>query len=386
MAEESGQEKTEDPTPKRLRDAREKGDIPRSRELNSTALLMAAAAAMLIFGKSAVDRILNMVASHLDIPRADIFDSALMIAQLVDAMRESIYALMGFMGFVLLAALLAPVALGGWNFSGQAIMPKGSRLNPGAGIKRMFSVKALVELAKAIGKFLVVLAFAVFVLMALQGEIFGLASQDVNLAIAHATEMIAWAFLIMSSSLILISAIDVPYQLHDYSQKLKMTMQEVKDEMKNTEGKPEVKGRIRQLQREIAQRQMMKNVPEADVVITNPTHYAVALKYVSDERAAPIMVAKGADFVALKIREIAKEHEIPILEAPALSRALYYNGELDQEIPVGLYKAVAQVLAYVFQLKRFRENSSEARPIAPRVNEMEIPPEYRVSEPSDDQE
>jgi flagellar biosynthetic protein FlhB len=284
MAEESGQEKTEDPTPKRLRDAREKGDIPRSRELNSTALLMAAAAAMLIFGKSAVDRILNMVASHLDIPRADMFDSALMIAQLVDAMRESIYALMGFMGFVLLAALLAPVALGGWNFSGQAIMPKGSRLNPGAGIKRMFSVKALVELAKAIGKFLVVLAFAVFVLMALQGEIFGLASQDVNLAIAHATEMIAWAFLIMSSSLILISAIDVPYQLHDYSQKLKMTMQEVKDEMKNTEGKPEVKGRIRQLQREIAQRQMMKNVPEADVVITNPTHYAVALKYVSDER------------------------------------------------------------------------------------------------------
>jgi flagellar biosynthetic protein FlhB len=278
MAEESGQEKTEDPTPKRLRDAREKGDIPRSRELNSTALLMAAAAAMLIFGKSAVDRILNMVSSHLDIERAEMFDSALMIAQLVDAMRESIYALMGFMAFVLLAALLSPIALGGWNFSGQAIMPKGSRLNPGAGIKRMFSVKSLVELAKAIGKFLIVLAFAIFVLMALQGEIFGLASQDVNVAIAHATQMVAWAFLIMSSSLIVISAMDVPYQLHDYSQKLKMTLQEVKDEMKNTEGKPEVKGRIRQMQREIAQRQMMKKVPEADVVITNPTHYAVALR------------------------------------------------------------------------------------------------------------
>jgi flagellar biosynthetic protein FlhB len=384
VAEESGQEKTEDPTPKRLRDAREKGDIPRSRELNSTALLMAAAAAILIFGKSAVERILILFSSHLEIEREEMFDSALMIANLVDAVKESAMAIMGFMGFVLLAALLAPIALGGWNFSGQAIMPKGSRLNPGAGLKRMFSVKALVELAKAIGKFLVVLAFAVFVLMALQGEIFGLASQDVTVAIGHATEMLAWAFLIISSSLIVISAIDVPYQLHDYSQKLKMTMQEVKDEMKNTEGKPEVKGRIRQLQREIAQRQMMKKVPEADVVITNPTHYAVALKYVSDERAAPILVAKGADFVALKIREIANEYDIPVLEAPPLSRALYYNAELDQEIPVGLYKAVAQVLAYVFQLKRYKESRGEARPVVPSLNEMDIPTEFRVNESSEE--
>jgi flagellar biosynthetic protein FlhB len=375
MAEESGQEKTEDPTPKRLREAREKGDIPRSKELNATALLLAAAGAMLLFGTGAAQRIAVMMASNFELSREELFDSRLMLIHLGNAVVESIWAVLGFMVMVALAALIGPMALGGLNFSAQAIQPKMSRLNPLAGLKRMFSVKALVELAKAFAKFALVAGFAITVLMLLMPELFALGGQDVRAAIAHAVELVGWAFLVISSSLIIISLIDIPFQLHDYSEKLKMTLQEVKDEMKNTEGKPEVKGRIRQMQREIAQRQMMTDVPTADVVITNPTHYSVALKYISGERDAPIVVAKGADFVALKIREIAKEHDVPILSTPPLARALYHSTEIDQEVPAGLYKAVAQVLAYVFQLKRYKANQSE-KPVPLKDNDMDIPQDY----------
>ena len=376
MAEESGQEKTEDPTPKRLREAREKGDIPRSKELNATALLLAAAGAMLLFGTGAGQRIAAMMASNFELSREELFDSRLMLINFGASVVESIWAVLGFMVMVALAALIGPMALGGLNFSAQAIQPKMSRLNPLAGIKRMFSVKALVELAKAFAKFALVTGFAITVLMLLMPELFALGGQDVRVAISHAVELVGWAFLVISSSLIIISLIDVPFQLHDYSEKLKMTLQEVKDEMKNTEGKPEVKGRIRQMQREIAQRQMMTDVPSADVVITNPTHYSIALKYMSGERDAPVVVAKGADFVALKIREIAKEHDVPILSTPPLARALYHSTEIDQEVPAALYKAVAQVLAYVFQLKRYKDNQSD-KPVTLRDRDMDIPQDYR---------
>lgn len=375
MAEETGQEKTEDPTPKRLREAREKGDIPRSKELNATALLLAAAGAMLLFGTSAAQRTAAMMAANFELSREELFDSRLMLIHFGASVQEMIWAVLGFMVMVALAALIGPMALGGLNFSADSIQPKMSRLNPLAGLKRMFSVKALVELAKAFAKFVLVAAFAITVLTILTPELFALGGQDVRVAIAHAVELVGWSFLVISSSLILISLVDIPFQLHDYSEKLKMTLQEVKDEMKNTEGKPEVKGRIRQMQREIAQRQMMTEVPTADVVITNPTHYAVALKYVSGERDAPIVIAKGADFVALKIREIAKEHEIPVLSTPPLARALYYSTEIDQEVPSGLYKAVAQVLAYVFQLRRFKANQSE-KPVPLTDRDIKIPQDY----------
>ena len=375
MAEETGQEKTEDPTPKRLREAREKGDIPRSKELNATALLLAAAGAMLLFGTSAAQRIASMMAANFELRREELFDSRLMLIHFGASVQEMIWAVLGFMVMVALAALIGPIALGGLNFSTDAIQPKMSRLNPLAGIKRMFSLKALVELAKAFAKFVLVTAFAITVLTILTPELFALGAQDVRVAIAHSVDLVGWSFLVISSSLILISLVDVPYQLYDYSEKLKMTLQEVKDEMKNTEGKPEVKGRIRQMQREIAQRQMMKEVPTADVVITNPTHYAVALKYVSGERDAPIVVAKGADFVALKIREIAKEHQVPVLSAPPLARALYYSTEIDQEVPSALYKAVAQVLAYVFQLRRFKANQSD-KPVPLTDRDIKIPQDY----------
>ena len=377
MAEEdSGQEKTEDPTPKRLRDAREKGDVARSKELNTTILLMAAAGAILMFGGSASQRIASMMSSSFELRREEIFDLKFMFINFSVAVEQAIFALLGFAGVVLVAAFIGPISMSGWNFSSQAVQPKFNRMNPLSGLKRMFSLKALVELAKALGKFIVVTGLAVLVLSFMKSELYSLGLQSSKPGIEHAVIMIAWAFLILSLSMIAISLVDVPFVLYDYTEKLKMTLQEVKDEMKNTEGKPEVKGRIRQLQREISQRQMMKDVPTADVVITNPTHYSVALKYDPSRGEAPVMIAKGADFVAFKIREVAKENEVPILSSPALARALYFSTEIGDEIPAGLFKAVAQVLAYVFQLRSYRNRAAEA-PTLPNNDSMEIPEEYR---------
>jgi flagellar biosynthetic protein FlhB len=376
MADESGQEKTEDPTPKRIREAREKGDVPRSRELGATVLLLAAAASALIFGDLVAHRMADMMGGNLALERDTLFDSSMMLAYLARSMFDALLALSGFFVLVLLAAIVGPIALGGWNFSGQAVQPKGSRINPLSGLKRMFSLKALIELVKALAKFLLVASIAILVLKVMQPRLMALGAQDVMPAIGDAVEIVIWTFLLISASLILISLLDVPFQLYDYSKKMKMTLQEVKDEMKNTEGKPEVKGRIRQLQREIAQRQMMGKVPEADVVITNPTHYAVALKYDPASGQAPVVLAKGVDFVALKIRELAQEHEVPMLSAPPLARALYQHTELGQEIPAGLFKAVAQVLAYVYQLRSYRKRESEA-PAQVRDDDLDIPDDLR---------
>lgn len=377
MAEETGQEKSEEPTEKRLRDAREKGDIPRSRELGSTALLLSAAAAGLLFGEDVAFTMMSVMRESFTLDRQDVFDTSRMFTHLGEALYEGFFSLWGFFLLTLLAALLTPIALGGWNFSGQALQPKGSRINPLSGLKRMFSLKALMELGKGLAKFLLVGSFAIMVLWLDRPDLIALAREAVEPAVAHSLQILGWSFLVMSLSLIIISLVDVPFQLYDYNKKLKMTMQEVKDEMKNTEGKPEVKGRIRQLQREIAQRKMMSEVPEADVVITNPTHYAVALKYDQQGGGAPRVIAKGADFVALKIREIAEAHDVPLLSAPALARALYHNSEIGDEIPVGLYKSVAQVLAYVFQLKRSRQHLEEA-PKPLHEDDFEIPEDLRA--------
>ncbi|MGB1238666.1 MAG: flagellar biosynthesis protein FlhB [Pseudomonadales bacterium] len=376
MAEESGQEKTEDPTPKRLEEARKKGDVPRSKELNTTILLMAAAAAVLLFGAEAIADLAAMMKNGFELSREEAFDTQYMFINFTDSLVEAVMAILLFMIITLVAAFVGPIALSGWNFSTEAIAPKGSRMNPLSGLKRMFSLKSLVELAKALGKFIIVTAFAMFLLDAVKNDLFELGRMPPEVAMAEAVQMIGWAFLFISLSLILISAVDVPFVLYDSTQKLKMTLQEVKDEMKNTEGKPEVKGRIRQLQREISQRQMMKDVPDADVVITNPTHYSVAIKYEGDHKNAPVVVAKGADFVALKIREIAKEHDVPILSSPPLARALYFNSEVGDEIPTGLFKAVAQVLAYVFQLKRHKQDQAQ-KPILPQERDIEIPDDLR---------
>ncbi len=174
-------------------------------------------------------------------------------------------------------------------------------------------------------------------------------------AIARGLSMLGWAAVILTSTLIVLALFDVPFQLWDHKRQLKMTQQEVRDELKETEGRPEVRGRIRQLQREMAQRRMMEEVPKADVIVTNPTHFAVALRYDADRMRAPIVVAKGADLVAANIRRVGREHDVPLVEAPLLARAIYFSTELEAPIPAGLYLAVAQLLAYVFQLKAYRE-------------------------------
>ncbi len=376
MAEETGQEKTEDPTPKRLKEAREKGDIPRSKELNTTILLMVSAAAILLLGTTVISDLASMMADNFSLSREEAFDIQYLYINFGDSSIEAMWAILVFMLITFVAAFVGPISLSGWNFSGKALAPKGSRMDPIAGLKRMFSLKSLVELFKALGKFVIVTALAIYFLSLVKADLYSLGKMDALPAMSAAVNLIGWAFLVISLSLILISVIDVPYVLFDSAEKLKMTLQEVKDEMKNTEGKPEVKGRIRQMQHEISQRQMMKDVPQADVVITNPTHYSVALKYEDNLRNAPIIVAKGSDFIALKIREVAKEHDIPILASPPLARALYYNAEIGEEVPTGLFKAVAQVLAYVFQLKRFKQNNAQ-KPLMPKEREIEIPTEFK---------
>ena len=379
MAEESGQEKSEEPTAKRLSDAREKGDVPRSRELVTMAVLLASSAAALMFGGVLAEHMMDIIKYSYRLERDVIFDVNQMAIYLGAALFDSLDGVIGFFAMVLLAALVGPIALGGWNFSAQAFAPKGSRLNPLSGIKRMFSMNALMELLKALGKFSVVAAVAIGVLWSIKSELLALGHGTPQGSASDAVEMVIWVFLMLSASLIIIAAIDVPFQMYSYTKKLKMTMQEIKDEMKNTEGKPEVKGRIRQLQREIAQRQMMKEVPAADVVITNPTHYSVALKYDEERGGAPFVVALGADFVALKIREIANENDIPIVEAPPLARALFHSSEVNEEIPAGLYTAVAQVLAYVYQLRNYKVYRAQ-KPYPPSEKDLQIPNELRQDE------
>ena len=252
--------------------------------------------------------------------------------------------------------------------------PKLSRMNPLAGLKRMFSVQALVELLKALAKFILILLVGVAVLSAWQDDILAIVHEPIESAILHSRTVVGWSAWWMSCGLILIAAVDVPFQLWSSKQKLMMTKQEVRDEYKDSEGKPEVKQRIRQLQREMAERRMMQSVPDADVVITNPTHFAVALKYDPAKGNAPVLLAKGGDFTALKIREIANEHKVMVLESPALARAVFYSTELDQEIPAGLYLAIAQVLAYVYQLRQYQAGKGK-RP-AP-LPELPIPPDLR---------
>ena len=361
MAEESdnGQEKTEQPTPKKLRDAKKKGQVPRSKELNSMTTMVFGAIGLLFMGGYMIGGISGFMTRGFTLSREDVFSSAAVIERLDMAVADALGSIAPFLFLMTAVAIFTPLLIGGWAFSLEAMAFKGDRINPIAGFKRIFSTKGLMELVKSMAKFLVVSAVAVVFLWSKSDEFLSLGSQSLTLALQNGAWLIGLSFLVVSSALILIAAIDVPFQLWDHAQKLKMTLQEVRDELKDTEGKPEVKSRVRQVQQEMAQRRMMEAVPEADVVITNPTHYAVALKYDHDSMSAPVVLAMGRDLVALKIREIAKFHEIEIFEAPPLARALYAGCKIDQEIPSQLYFAVAQVLAFVFQLRIAREQGGE---------------------------
>ena len=364
MAEENGQEKTEDATPRRLEKAREEGQVVRSKELNTTALLLAGAFGLMMFGKPLAQALETVLRYNFVLDRAAIFDDRAMLLHLGHSFQSVAVTLAPIGMLLMAAAILGPISLGGWNFSIKALAPKASRINPGAGLKRMFSANSMMELVKAIAKFVLVLGISLMVLSSSQGELMGLNKESIIPAMAHTVSLLNWSFVFLCSGLILITVMDIPFQIKDHADKLKMTLQQVKDEMKDSEGKPEVKGRIRQLQREMAQNRMMDNVPDADVIITNPTHYAVALKYDPDGTGAPLLVAKGADLVAARIRELGAEHKIPVLSFPPLARAVYHSTELEQEIPVSLYVAVAQVLAYVFQLRTYKKERA-AKPAMP---------------------
>ena len=355
MAEsESGADKSEEPTGKRLEESRKKGQIARSKELNTVAVTLTGTVALIIFGAYMGNVLMDVMRGNFSLPRDVLMSERSMALYLLASGKQALLAVQPFFIALLIASIAGPIALGGWLFSAEALQPKASRMNPLAGLKRMFSVQALVELIKALAKFLVILAVALVVLSVDQDDLLAIANEPVEPAILHSLKVVGWSAFWLSCGLILIAAVDVPFQLWSHKQKLMMTKQEVRDEYKDTEGKPEVKGRIRQLQREMAERRMMQAVPQADVVITNPTHFAVALKYDPEKGSAPVLLAKGGDFLALKIREIAQEHKVMVLESPALARAVYYSTELDQEIPAGLYLAVAQVLAYVYQLRQYR--------------------------------
>ncbi|MEB3735337.1 flagellar biosynthesis protein FlhB [Halopseudomonas pachastrellae] len=355
MAEsDSGQERTEEPTGKRLQESRDKGQVARSRELNTLAVVMVAAVGLLTLGPAMVQKLMNIMSFNFSIEREALYSNDSMGLHLFASVGEGLQVLGPLFFLLLVASIVGPVLLGGWLFSIKSLAPKFERMNPLAGLKRMFSLKALVELLKALGKFLVVLGAALLVLHLRTEDLLSMGQESLHSAIVHCAWVLASSLIILSASLILIAAVDVPFQLWDHKQKLRMTKQEVKDEFKDSEGKPEVKGRIRQLQREMAERRMMDKVPQADVVITNPTHFAVALKYDPLATGAPVLLAKGADLVAQRIREVASENQIVVLESAPLARAVFYSTELDREIPAGLYLAVAQVLAYVFQLRQFR--------------------------------
>lgn len=378
MAEsESGAEKSEDPTEKRKQDSRKKGEIARSRELNTLAVVLAGTGGLLMFGGALGQRIMQMMYKNFSLPREMLLDERYMAISLLQSAQMAGDGLIPLFVVLLIAAIVGPVSLGGWLFSMEALAPKFSRMNPLSGLKRMFSMKSIVELLKALGKFSIVLLVALFVLARARNELIKFASEPLEMAILHSMQVVGWSALWLACGLIAIAVIDVPFQMWDSKQKLKMTKQEVRDEYKDSEGKPEVKGRIRQLQREMAERRMMSAIPEADVIITNPTHFAVALKYDSEKGQAPILLAKGGDFLALKIREIGNEHNIVLLESPALARAVYYSTELEQEIPAGLYLAVAQVLAYVYQLRQYHAGKGK-KPEA--LKEPEIPIDLRRDE------
>ncbi len=373
MAEnEDGQEKTEEATPKRQEEAREKGQVPRSKELTTMAMLLVASFALLMMGKQMIAQLGNVMSLGLDFEREKAFDHWAMLEVLQQGIYEGISLLLPFMLVMVVTSIVAPAALGGWNFSTKALEVKFDKLNPLSGLKRIFAVRGLVELVKALAKFILIGSVGAWLLMGYFPELMGLGRESVEHALAHTGQILSHSFIVLSASLLVIAGIDVPFQLWDHSKNLKMTRQEVKDESKNTEGKPEVKSRIRNMQREISQRRMMSEVPKADVIITNPTHYAIALRYDAKTMAAPLVVAKGVELIASQIRTVALANKVPLFEAPPLARALYYSTEIDQEVPAGLYLAVAQILAYIFQLKA----SVHGAPVPERPDNVPVPEEF----------
>jgi len=374
VADEAQQDRTEQATPKRRADARKKGDVPRSRELTMTAVMLSGAGAMLLLAKPMGNDLLTAFASGFSIERELLFDKNLVVPAFAQIAGAGLKSLVPLAIVLLCAVFLGAAALGGWSFSMKAAAFKAERLNPLKGIKRVFGANGLNELLKAVAKFLLVGVISVSWLWFQMDNLLSLGRQPVGEAILGALKICGLSLLIVSTGLIVIAAVDVPFQLWQYNKKLRMTRQQVKDEFKETEGRPEVKSRVRAMQQQIATRRMMEELPTADVVITNPTHFAVALKYDDAKMGAPQVIAKGKDLMAQRIREVAEEHNVPLFSAPPLARVLFRTTELGQEIPAGLYTAVAQILAYIYQLNEtLRPGQRRPERPEPQINEDDFP-------------
>lgn len=372
MAEENtAQERTEQPTPKRLEDAKKKGQVLRSRELNTMLSLLFAAIGLLVFGGSMASDFIALFESSLRFDREVAFDSGMMAVRLMHLIVACVLVLIPIFIVLLAGAMVGPMVMGGWTFSAEAMAFKVEKLSPLKGLQRIFSAKGLVELFKALFKFLFLSLTTLFLFNMLLDSILMLGDEAPRTAFVDALDILRWCFLVLSFAMIFIVMFDVPFEIWNHTRQLKMTRQEILDEMKESDGRPEVKNRIRNLQREISQRRMMEAIPTADVVITNPTHYAVALKYDGQPGEAPKVVAKGRDLIAMHIRNVATAHDIPFYEAPPLARAIYATSEIGDEIPENLYLAVAKVLAYVFQLR----SAGHAEP--PSTEDVAVPDSYR---------
>ena len=371
MAEEqTGQERTEEPTERRLQEARKKGQVPRSKELNTMLSLLLASISLLVFGGFISQNLMQISVEGFSIPRELAFDTAQLPFQFMYMASQALLALSPFMAIMLVSVFAGPLLMGGWSFSLETISFKLEKLDPIKGLARIVSLKSLVELTKALAKFVLLLGAAILVFFSIDQQLLSLSSMTPKAAGLEAATILVQVLLILSATTILIVALDVPFELWNHSKQLRMTKQEIKDEMKETDGNPQVKQRIRTLQRQLAESRMMEDVKTADVVITNPTHYAVALQYLDRPGSAPKVLAKGKDLTALRIRSIATDCDIPIFEAPPLARALYRSTEIGYEIPHVLYMAVARVLAYVFQLK-----NATPTDYVPKPTDFDIPVE-----------
>ncbi|WP_373183581.1 flagellar biosynthesis protein FlhB [Halomonas campaniensis] len=377
----SDQEKTEPATPRRLEKAREEGQVARSRELTTFMLLLGGVAGLWGMGAMLYDQLGMVMEQAFLFERRHALETTPMLSQALDLGSRTLMAMLPLFLLLAVVALVAPALLGGWLISAKSLKPQASKLNPFKGLKRMFGVQALVELAKAIAKSLLVGGVAVAFLWSQRGTFMGLMDQPIQQALANALELAALACGLIVLTLLVVILIDVPYQLWSHAKKLRMSKEEVKREHKESEGDPHVKARIRQQQQAMARGRMMSQVPEADVIITNPTHYAVALKYEEAGMAAPRVVAKGADQVAQRIRELGEEHGVPRLEAPPLARSLYHHVDLDAEIPEALYTAVAEVLAWAFRLRRV---SQEGGDVPPTPEDLPVPDALAVPGPADE--
>ncbi len=361
MADDSGQEKTEDPTSKRLEDSKKKGQIARSKETGTAFVLIMSAVSLLLYGPDIAGGLKTVMGRMLSLNRNETYDTTKMFAVWSDIANELVFGLAMFVLIIIVAAFIGNTFLGGFNFSWSAAAPKANKLSPAKGFKRMFGPQAAIELVKALLKFFLVAGFAILLIKLFFYEILHLSLETTPGNIKHSLEILSWVFLGLACTLIIVALVDAPFQLWNHNKQLKMSLQEVKDEYKNSEGDPQIKARIRRTQREMSQRRMMQDVPDADVIVTNPTHYSVAIQYDTDKSGAPILLAKGIDQLAFHIRNIAKENDVPIIESPVLARSLYHTTEVGQQIPDQLFVAVAQVLAYVYQLKQY-ETGKGRRP------------------------